>query len=699
MKVDTDLIEDARQVLGDCVLFRGFDPDEKEALFAHVRILNFAAGETIFLKGTPGDSLMAVLSGNVRLSVASSDAETLVIAILGTGEIFGEIALLDGKERSTDATAATECSLATLARSELLAFLTLHPRAWPDIVDMLCGRLRKITEHVAELDVPQLFLALEPAEVERARPFGEIRRYGDGEALFRLGETGHGLFVILAGKVDLARPDEAGGRKRFRSFGPGGVIGEMAHLVGRPMLVDAHAQGHAEALVIPPDRLRALLIAEAELGQRIMHALILRRVALIEKGTGGPIIVGNAEHGDVLRLRGFLSRNGHPCQCLDPASDPEAVALLDRFQIDPNQLPVVLCPEGTLLFNPTETKLARSLGLVGTIDPNRIYDAAIVGAGPAGLAAAVYAASEGFSVLLLDCRAFGGQAGASARIENYLGFPTGITGAALMARAYGQAHKFGIETAIPAEVIGLKPLDSPGEARVELKLSDDARVSARSVVIACGARYRRLKVKNLEAFEAASVHYWASPLEAKLCAGQEVVLVGGGNSAGQAVVFLAAKCAKVWLLVRGPNLGSSMSKYLVERIAGLANVEVVTEAEVTALEGGNGILEAVRWRRRHSSEEVRRPIRHLFLFIGADPNTDWLTDSAVSLDGDGFVLTGADAGSNRSPLETSCRGVFAIGDIRSGSIKRVAAAVGEGAQVVAALHALREPRPEAPLVQ
>ena len=674
------------------LLFHGLAPDEKDPLFAHVRIRNFAAGETIFSKGARGDSLMAVLSGNVRLSVASPDAEALVIAILGTGEIFGEIALLDGKERTADATAATECSLAMLGRSELLAFLALHPRAWPDIVDMLCGRLRKITEHVAELDVPQLFLALEPAELERARPFGEIRRYGDGEALFRLGETGHGLFVILAGKVDLARPDELGGRKRFRTFGPGGVIGEMAHLAGRPMLVDAHAQGHTEALVIPPDRLRALLIAEAELGQRIMHALMLRRVALIEKGTGGPIIVGHAEHGDVLRLRGFLSRNGHPCQCLDPARDPEAVALLERFRIDATQLPVVLCPDGTLLFNPSETKLARSLGLVGTIDPNRVYDAAIVGAGPAGLAAAVYAASEGLSVLLLDCRAFGGQAGASARIENYLGFPTGITGAALMARAYGQAHKFGIETAIPAEVVGLKPAED--EAPIELRLSDDARVHALSVVIACGARYRRLKVKNLAAFEAASVHYWASPLEAKLCAGQEVVLVGGGNSAGQAVVFLAGKCAKVWLLVRGPNLGSSMSKYLVERIAGFANVEVVTEAEVTGLEGGSGILEAVCWRRRPSPEEVRRPIRHLFLFIGADPNTDWLTGSPVSLDGDGFVLTGTDAGSNRSPSETSCRGVFAIGDVRSGSIKRVAAAVGEGAQVAAALHALREPRPE-----
>jgi len=528
------------------------------------------------------------------------------------------------------------------------------------------------------------FLTLEPAEIERVRSFGQVRRYGEGEALFRSGETGHGLFVILAGKVDLAWNDESGIRRRFLAYGPGEVIGEMAQLAGRPALVDGYAQGPVEALVIPPDRLRALLIAEAKLGQRIVHALMLRRVSMLEKGIGGPIIIGPAENGDVLRLRGFLSRNSHPSQYLDPRTDPEAIALLERFQVDPGQLPIVLCPGGRLLCNPSETELARCLGLVGSIDPDRNYDVAIVGAGPAGLAAAVYAASEGLSVLLLDCSAFGGQAGASARIENYLGFPAGVTGAALMARAYGQAHKFGVEAAIPAEVIGLQPADGLGQVPVVLKLSHGERVSARSVVIACGARYRRLKVENLEEFEAASVHYWASPLEAKLCAGQEVAVVGGGNSAGQAVVYLAANSAKVWVLVRGPSLASSMSRYLVERIAGLANVEVVTAVEVSGLEGGGGMLEAVRWGRRASGEEVRRPIRRLFLFIGADPNTDWLSGSGVKLDAEGFVLTGSDNGG--SALETSRPGIFAIGDVRSGSVKRVSAAVGEGAQVAAALH-------------
>jgi thioredoxin reductase (NADPH) len=287
-------------------------------------------------------------------------------------------------------------------------------------------------------------------------------------------------------------------------------------------------------------------------------------------------------------------------------------------------------------------------------------------------------------VLVLDCRSFGGQAGASARIENYLGFPTGITGMALMARAYNQAQKFGVEMAIPVEAMGLEALDD----NFMLRLSGKETAGARSVVIATGARYRRLDdVAGLETFEASSVHYWASPLEAKLCTGQEVALVGGGNSAGQATVYLASRAAKVWLLIRGRELEASMSSYLVDRINGLANVELVTEAQICALEGSDGVLEAVRWRRCGSGGETTRPIRHLFLFIGAEPNTDWLSGSGVALDGKGFVVTGGDTSERRLPLETTRRGVFAIGDVRSGSTKRVAAAVGEGAQVVAALHA------------
>jgi thioredoxin reductase (NADPH) len=692
-ELDNGLAEHARRILGECMLFRGLAPEEKKELFARARVEKFPAGRTIFLQGSPGDSIMAILSGNVRISVATTDGHPLVLALMGTGDVFGEIAVLDGKERTTDAIAIAECSIATLARSDILSFMHTHPQAWQNIIAILCDRLRRLNDHVADLGLPQLFLVLEPSEIERVRRFAEHRHYVAGEALFRIGETGHGLFVVLSGKVDLVRQDELGNSKPFLSFGPGGVIGEMAQLSGRPVMVDGFAQGPVDTLVIPPDRLRALLIAEAELGERIMDALILRRVGMIEKGTGGPVIVGSAESGDVLRLKGFLTRNGHPYEWLNAKTDPKAKVLIERYAIDPADLPVVLCPGGELLRNPSEGALALSIGLVGPIDPNRLFDVAVVGAGPAGLATTVYGGSEGLSVIMLDCRAFGGQAGASARIENYLGFPTGITGMALMARAFGQAHKFGVETAIPVEVTGLDAVENEG-GRYILRLADGQHIQARSVVIASGARYRRLAVKDLDKFEAASVHYWASPLEANLCAGQEIVLVGGGNSAGQAVVFLARKAAKIWHLVRGPSLAATMSSYLVERISGLANVEVLTGTEVSGLEGNNGLLERVRWRRVGSDAEVCRPVRHLFLFIGARPNTDWLAGSGVMLDPSGFVLTGADIGADRRPLETSRLGVFAIGDARSGSIKRVAAAVGEGAQVVAALHAFLAARPD-----
>ena len=532
----------------------------------------------------------------------------------------------------------------------------------------------------------QMFPVLEATDIERVRRFGKVRAYRAGEALVQVGHVGPGLTIILTGRVDVTQHDESGRRRHIVTHGPGSFMGELAQLAGRPALVDAHAQEEVEALIIAPGELRALLIAEAELGEHVMRALILRRVGLLETGAGGPVIVGRPQNADVLRLEAFLRRNGHPYQRLDAETDAEAKALIERFHVDTGQLPIVLCPGGQLLRNPTESELARCIGLLGPIDPNRLYDVVIVGAGPAGLAGAVYAGSEGLSVLVLDCRAFGGQAGASARIENYLGFPTGISGIALMARAYNQAQKFGVEMAIPDEVMELDPSGGAENAPFVLKLSNSERAMARAVVIATGARYRRLAVDGLEAFEGASVHYWASPLEAKLCSGQEVALVGAGNSAGQAAVYLASHAAKVWLLVRGPDLAASMSRYLVDRIAGLSNVEVLTQTNVTGLEGRDGVLEAIRWRPK-SGADVRRAIAHLFLFIGADPNTQWLSGSGVALDAKGFVLTGGDCNESRNPLETSRRGVFAIGDVRSGSVKRVAAAVGEGAQVVAVLHA------------
>ena len=531
-----------------------------------------------------------------------------------------------------------------------------------------------------------MFPVLEPAEIKRVRHFGELHSYGDGETLAKVGEPGLGLTLVLSGAINVTRHD-ASTSQPIVTYGPGGFMGELAQLTGRPSLIDAHAQGPVEALLIPPARLRALLIAEAELGERIMRALILRRMNLLEMSVGGPVIIGHADDGDVLRLQGFLRRSAHPQQMFDLDADPEAKVLIERFHLDASHLPIVLCPDGRMLRNPSEADLARCLGLWTPLDPARVYDVAIVGAGPAGLATAVYATSEGLSVLMLDGRSFGGQAGASARIENYLGFPTGITGMALMARAYNQAQKFGVETAIPGEVTALQTQGMSDGRPLTMRLSTGEQVNARSIVIASGARYRQLAVEKLATFAAASVHYWASPLEARLCAQQEVVLVGAGNSAGQAVVYLASQVSKVWMLVRGPSLEQSMSRYLVERIGGLANVEVVTKAEVSGLEGDGGRLEAVRWRQAGVAEEIRRPIRHLFLFIGAEPNTAWLAGSGVALDDKGFVVTSPTTTGDRRRLETSRRGVFAIGDVRSSSVKRVASAVGEGAQVVSALHA------------
>jgi thioredoxin reductase (NADPH) len=533
----------------------------------------------------------------------------------------------------------------------------------------------------------QMFPTLAPTDIDRLRRFGETRSYGSGERIIRAGNVAPGLIVILSGKVEVTQGRGLDRREIIVTHEPRQFAGELAQLSARPSLVDAEALEPVEALVIRSDRLRDLMVQEADLGERIMRALILRRVGLLESSASGPVIIGRADQADVLRLQGFLARNGQPHRVLDCDSDPCATTLIERFHVDSHHLPIVLCPNGKLLRNPGENDLARCIGLVRPIDATKVYDVAIVGAGPAGLAAAVYAASEGLSVIVLDCRAFGGQAGASSRIENYLGFPTGISGMALMARAYNQAQKFGVEMAIPGQANRLGDgADEKGKCYL-LNVGDDETVQARAIVVASGARYRRLDVANLAQFEGSSVHYWASPIEARLCSGQQAALVGAGNSAGQAAVYLASHVKKVWLLARGGNLEASMSHYLVERIKAQSNIEVLTRSEISALEGHEGNLESVRWHNRTSGEEMAHPIRHLFLFIGADPNSDWLAECGVALDKKGFVRTGVDTGEGRHALETNRHGVFAIGDVRSGSVKRVAAAVGEGAQVVAALHA------------
>lgn len=542
----------------------------------------------------------------------------------------------------------------------------------------------------------QMFPILEPEEIDRIRRFGDRAHAKAGAVLAKAGEVSPGVMVVLEGAARVTRRDALDETHLIVEHGPGAFIGELAQLSNRPSLVDVHAVTDLEVLRIKPDRLRAVLIAEAELGERIMRALILRRVGLLETGAGGPVIIGRAADGVVIRLSGFLGRNGHPYRHLDPDTVDCAKVLIERFSIDEAELPIVLCPGGQLLRHPSNAELARCIGMVGELDPNQVYDVAVVGAGPAGLATAVYAASEGLSVLVLDTRAFGGQAGASARIENYLGFPTGVSGMALMARAYNQAQKFGANLAIPDEVA---TLDCDGEARTDggpggyhLKLVSGETTQARTVVIASGARYRRLDIANLDQFEGSSVHYWASPLEARLCAGQEVALVGAGNSAGQAAVYLASQVEKVWLVIRGRSLDASMSRYLIDRIKSLPNIEIVTRNEIVALEGEDGQLRAIRHRDLDTGEEDRCEISHLFLFIGAAPNTAWLRECRVELDNHGFVRTGQDLAPGHPSLQTSRHGVFAIGDVRAGSVKRVAAAVGEGAQVVAAIHAyLSEP--------
>ena len=538
-----------------------------------------------------------------------------------------------------------------------------------------------------------MFPKLAPGEIEHVRRFGETLSFAAGERLLETGGDAKVMFVLISGTVDVKRRNPLGPSDLIVSMGPGDFIAEVGQLSGGTAMVDVDATSDGESILVPPDRLRALLIAETELGDRIMRALILRRMTLIETGAGGPILVGPENSPDIVRLQGFLARNTYPHQVYDPAQHSEAADLVRRYAPDPSDLPLAVCPNGTILKNPSEMELARALGMVRTDTTDRTFDVAIVGAGPAGLSTAVYGASEGLSAVVLDKRAFGGQAGASARIENYLGFPTGISGLALTERAYVQAQKFGAEMHIPSEVSQLDCSQQP----FVLDLSDGRQIRARTVVIAAGARYRRLNLPNLHEFEGKGVWYGASPIEARLCRQSEIALVGGGNSAGQGAVFLSEYAKKIWMLVRGPDLSETMSRYLIDRIHSIPNIEVLTRTEVTGLSGTTeGQLERVRWRNNANGEETEKPIRNLFLFIGADPATEWLQGCGVAVDEKGFIRTGSadgQTGPASSPvmgefrLQTSVPGVFAVGDVRAGSVKRVGGAIGEGAAVVPEVHA------------
>lgn len=528
----------------------------------------------------------------------------------------------------------------------------------------------------------QMFPVLTPVQITSAARFasGPARQFAPGESVFAIGASGVATWLVLSGGIVVTRRDGLNSLAPVTTHVTGQFTGEVNQLSGRPSLA-AGAAGPEGCLALPFDapHLRALMIGSAEIGEIMMRALILRRVGLIGHGGAGTILIGTPGSPDVLRLQNFLTRSGMPNLLLDASVDEEGRALVERSGVLPSELPLVVCPGGQILRRPSDAELACCLGIVPKIGPEKLYDVAIVGAGPAGLAAAVYAASEGLSVVVLDGQSMGGQAGASARIENYLGFPTGISGHALSARAFNQALKFGAEIAIPVQVDHLSLRDG----QLALACADDRKVRARAIVIAAGARYRRPNVPNLETFEGAGVSYWVSPIEARLCAGEEVALVGGGNSAGQAVVFLAPQVRRLHLVVRRP-LAETMSRYLIDRIAALPNVELHVGGELHSLEGNRDTgLEAASFRHRASGAIVRHPLRHIFLFIGADPNAEWAR-ACVEMDEHGFVKTGQGA----LPLETSLPGVFAIGDVRAGSTKRVAAAVGEGAAVVSQIHAM-----------
>ncbi|MDB6145177.1 MAG: thioredoxin reductase [Pseudomonas sp.] len=538
----------------------------------------------------------------------------------------------------------------------------------------------------------QIYPVLSPAQIENARRFASAQPmdFAPGEILYRVGTRGVAMWLILEGSIEVVRRDGLGREAPINTGIPGQFTGEVGLLGDRASLAEGKA-GPNGCCALPFDaaHMRGLVVGSAELGEIIMRALILRRVGMIAADRVGSVMVGRHNEAQMVRLQGFLTRNGYPHSVLDVAEDNEETRLLiEQLGIQgDSDLPLMICPNGVVLKQPSNAQAGILLGITPQIDAQKVYDIAVVGAGPAGLATAVYAASEGLEVIVLDQRAFGGQAGASARIENYLGFPTGISGQALAGRAFIQAQKFGAKMAIPLEVARLD-CDDPGQPLKLLLTTGDA-IQAKVIVIATGVRYRQLPLDTLEQFEGVGVSYWASPVEANLCKGEDIALVGAGNSAGQAVVFLAPQVKHLHLVVRGEGLEASMSKYLIDRIAALPNVTLHVHTEITKLSGDPAIgLQRAVFRDRLSGETRVYDVRHLFSFIGADPNTQWL-NQCVETDPAGFVMTGAalTPDPTRSwvalPLETNRKGVFAIGDVRAHSTKRVAAAVGEGAAVVA----------------
>ena len=532
----------------------------------------------------------------------------------------------------------------------------------------------------------QTFPKLSAEQVGRVSAYGREESVDDGVLLFERGQRSVDFFLVLDGEVEVFEPGSGGSTALVTTHGPRQFTGEMDLLNDRQNLVSARAHGTARVLRVARADFRRLVAGEPDVGEVIMRAFILRRVGLIRHTQGGAVLIGPGHGGDTLRLQRLMIRNAYPHRLIDTERDPDAGGFLQCFALTPDQLPIVVLPGTAPLRNPADAALADALGITETLDPDIVYDVAVMGAGPAGLAAAVYAASEGLATVVIESIAPGGQAGTSSKIENYLGFPTGISGEALAGRAQAQAQKFGARLALARPAVGLDCCERP----YTVHLADGARVRTHAVVVATGARYRKLDVPDYDRFEGQGIHYAATAMEAQLCAGEEVAVVGGGNSAGQAAVFLSRTVAHVHMLVRSAGLAATMSDYLVRRIETSPKITVHPFTKVTALEG-DGLLRRVTWSGRDGVPKTR-PVGNLFVMIGAEPNTAWL-GGCLRLDEKGFVETGRDTDGQAlaSPFATTTAGVFAIGDVRSGSVKRVASGVGEGSVVVSAVHQYLHP--------
>ncbi len=533
----------------------------------------------------------------------------------------------------------------------------------------------------------QTFPRLSPEMAARVAAFGREERLPAGAAVFERGQRGVDFFLVLEGRVEIFERDAEGRPHVFTTHGERQFTGELDLFNDREILVSGRTAVDSRVVRVERAAFRRLITAEPDIGEIIMRAFILRRVGLIRHTQGGVVVLGAGRAGDTLRIHRFLTRNAYPHRVLDPEVTGEATELLGCFALTPDELPVVILPDERVLRNPASAELADALGLTEHLDPDTVHDLAVVGAGPAGLAAAVYGASEGLRTIVIEAVAPGGQAGTSSKIENYLGFPTGISGQALAGRAQVQAQKFGARLAISRAVAGLDCSASP----YRLRLEDGGVVQSRAIVVATGARYRTLDVENYARFEGQGIHYAATAMEAELCADQEVVVVGGGNSAGQAAMYLSRGVGHVHLLIRGKGLAATMSDYLVRRIDASPRITLHTGTEITALEGDT-LLRRITWTDRTTGESETHAIGNLFVMIGAEPNTEWL-NGCLALDARGFIRTGLDASgpSASSPFATTQPGIYAVGDVRSGSVKRVASSVGEGSVVVQAIHRFLNP--------